>query len=250
MTIDIEELKKLAEAATPGPYKEGKHPELGSCMVVTENHTVFNYKTWIARHLDPADAAYVVAACNAVPELIARIRSTELEVDCAYQRDTKTMGRLAECKSRLRNARRRVVGLEKEAKNALDAFAEVCPERDHYKARVAELEAQLVDVTVKRIEDMTEGEIRLLFGSDESLEEAASRAKFAMYSALRECKLNARVAELEADVARFKHHGRNDCTRADRLESRIAETKKALDMLHIERNYPKAHYILTKLFGT
>lgn len=73
--LDLDELERLAAQATPGPWEmdnnyniriaEGGHP-----LVITINDD----EDWIPR---PSDARYITAACNALPELIARVRELE-----------------------------------------------------------------------------------------------------------------------------------------------------------------------------
>ncbi|MBR5883350.1 MAG: hypothetical protein IKY97_07775 [Mailhella sp.] len=71
--IDLDELERLAKAATPGPWK---YRTIGREAVVimadTEPLCATKY-----RHNKDHDAAYIVVACNAVPELIARVRELE-----------------------------------------------------------------------------------------------------------------------------------------------------------------------------
>lgn len=73
MAIDIDELMRLRYAATPGPWKAEK------------NHTA--YDSWGESvcytqqcHNHDNNLAYITAACNAVPELVARIRKLESEI--------------------------------------------------------------------------------------------------------------------------------------------------------------------------
>ena len=71
--IDLDKLMRLHAAATPGPWK------------VEKNHTA--YDSWgdsvcytqQCHNLDN-NLAYIVAACNAIPELVARIRELEAEI--------------------------------------------------------------------------------------------------------------------------------------------------------------------------
>lgn len=98
MTIDIEELKRLAEAATPGPwFRSGDHAmkDLGK------------YSTHIADCMgNDGDAAFVAAANPAsVLELIDRIAALEAEI--ADQRNIafaaqKEAARLADLEKELR----------------------------------------------------------------------------------------------------------------------------------------------------
>lgn len=76
--IDLDELMRLREAATPGPWKHryawredvfsGSIKNEDGEDVSTDNH---------------ADAAFICAACNAIPELVQRVR--ELERLCEQQ---------------------------------------------------------------------------------------------------------------------------------------------------------------------
>lgn len=87
--IDLDELMRLREAATTGPWK------------VEEVSHVINDTVWFSEIIKTddgridekivnqgagkADAAYIVAACNAVPELVARIRELEAQRDWMAQ---------------------------------------------------------------------------------------------------------------------------------------------------------------------
>ena len=70
--INLDELMRLHEAATPGPW-EHKIDD-----AFTTIHTI---EPSVASYVSPANAAYIVAACNAVPELVARIRELEEQLD-------------------------------------------------------------------------------------------------------------------------------------------------------------------------
>lgn len=77
--IDLDELMRLREAATPGPWKTMCHTTCyGDCVEavgdVDGDMIVNTAETALDEH---ANAAYIVAACNAVPELVARIRELE-----------------------------------------------------------------------------------------------------------------------------------------------------------------------------
>lgn len=85
--IDLEELERLAKAATPGPWKVGEGHSAKFVMTY-EDIPVRRLVSVIdgdkgtcdlARGWDEscANAAYIVAACNAAPELIARVRELE-----------------------------------------------------------------------------------------------------------------------------------------------------------------------------
>lgn len=75
--IDLDELMRMHDAATPGPWKK----MLPKVLVAEDPKNIYGIPLCIAIHDDnaqaAADAAYIVAACNAVPELVARIRELE-----------------------------------------------------------------------------------------------------------------------------------------------------------------------------
>lgn len=77
--IDLEELERLAKAATPGPWKVD---DLNNIRIAPKGRpivaTIHDCEDYLPRM---ADAQYITAACNAVPELIQRIRELEAEVD-------------------------------------------------------------------------------------------------------------------------------------------------------------------------
>lgn len=74
--IDLDELMKLREAATPGPWEH----KIDDAF---DDPSIHDITPYVASCVKPDNAAYIVAACNAVPELVARIR--ELERLCEQQ---------------------------------------------------------------------------------------------------------------------------------------------------------------------
>ena len=82
--IDLEELARLASAATPGPWKEGRHDMFS---IVEGAHAKYIYANSIPVAISTgeekdcervlADARYIAAACNHAPELVARVRELE-----------------------------------------------------------------------------------------------------------------------------------------------------------------------------
>lgn len=84
--IDIDELMRLHAAATPGPWevKSGEFEGDEGYGTVTAPYIEADGKMiCVPFDRDPedendeSDAAYIVAACNAVPELVSRIRELE-----------------------------------------------------------------------------------------------------------------------------------------------------------------------------
>lgn len=91
--IDLDELERLAKAATPGPWKEGRHDMFS---IVEGAHAKYIYANSIPIAISTgeendcervlADARYIAAACNAVPSLIARVRELERERELYRER--------------------------------------------------------------------------------------------------------------------------------------------------------------------
>ena len=74
MALDLEKLERLAAQATPGPWEMVD----ARAFLDDEDFEIRNGQHCIGYGTSEADSAYIVAACNAVPELVARVR--ELEV--------------------------------------------------------------------------------------------------------------------------------------------------------------------------
>lgn len=86
--IDLDELMKLRDAATPGPWKTdlGNFDSDGYSMVIRPYIEADGKITFVSNDdtdygYDEDDAAYIVAASNAVPELVAHIRELEEQRD-------------------------------------------------------------------------------------------------------------------------------------------------------------------------
>lgn len=75
--IDLDELMRKHNAATPGPW-EHKIDD-----AFTAIHTI---EPSVASYVSPADAAYICAACNAVPELVSELKSLREKAYGAYHR--------------------------------------------------------------------------------------------------------------------------------------------------------------------
>lgn len=74
-TINLDELEQLAKAATPGPWEMVD----ARAFLDDEDFEIRNSQHCIGYGTSGADAAYIVAACSTVPELIARIRELEAQ---------------------------------------------------------------------------------------------------------------------------------------------------------------------------
>lgn len=70
--IDLDELERLAKAATPGPWEVD---DCNNIRIAPKGRpivaTIHDYEDYLPRM---TDARYIVAACNSVPSLIARLR--------------------------------------------------------------------------------------------------------------------------------------------------------------------------------
>ena len=75
--IDLDELERLAAQATPGPWRMVD----ARAFVDDEDFEIRNGQHCISYGTSEADASYIVAACNAEPELIARVRELERQRD-------------------------------------------------------------------------------------------------------------------------------------------------------------------------
>lgn len=77
--IDLGELERLAKAATQLPWEVD---DCNNVRIAPKGRpivaTIHDYEDYLPRM---GDAAYIVAACNAVPELIARVRALERQRD-------------------------------------------------------------------------------------------------------------------------------------------------------------------------
>lgn len=73
--IDLEKLERLAKAATQLPWEVD---DCNNIRIAPKGRpivaTIHDYEDYLPRM---SDAAYIAAACNAVPELIAMVRELE-----------------------------------------------------------------------------------------------------------------------------------------------------------------------------
>lgn len=75
--VNLDELMRLHTEATPGPWKVTFGAETET--YVESNGKIICETTYLGPDYDDEyrDAAYIAAACNTVPELVARIRELE-----------------------------------------------------------------------------------------------------------------------------------------------------------------------------
>lgn len=75
--IDLDELMRLSESATPGPWC---HRQDKALYVDRIREIIAEDETHVCSFTEKVDAAYIVAACNAVSELVQRIRELEAQI--------------------------------------------------------------------------------------------------------------------------------------------------------------------------
>ena len=90
--VNLDELMRLREAATPGPWSvkigdfeaEDGYGTVSASYVEADGKTIcVPFDRGPDDENDEDDTAYIVAACNAVPELVARIRALEAQLNMA-----------------------------------------------------------------------------------------------------------------------------------------------------------------------
>ena len=84
--IDLDELMRLRDEATPGPWKvEEVSHVINDTVWFSEIIKTGDDEKIVNQGAGKADAAYICAACNAVPELVTRIRELEAQRDWLAQ---------------------------------------------------------------------------------------------------------------------------------------------------------------------
>lgn len=80
--LDLDALQKLADAATVGPWRVDDE-DYAEAIYGGDDSAVVAGGRWggeASVFNETSDARYIVAACNQVPDLIARVRELEAEV--------------------------------------------------------------------------------------------------------------------------------------------------------------------------
>lgn len=93
----LEGLLRLSEAATPGPWAYEQHGDTSECsvgVILDDNNkqisglntdtTLFVADTVAPEVASSTDAAYIVAACNAVPRLVEMVKLAASRLECPY----------------------------------------------------------------------------------------------------------------------------------------------------------------------
>lgn len=70
----LDELERLREAATPGPWKHNIEPRRDGMGFIWPFSSIESEDANVTDSITRADAAYIVAACNAVPKLIEMVQ--------------------------------------------------------------------------------------------------------------------------------------------------------------------------------
>lgn len=70
----LDELERLREAATPGPWKHNIEPRRDGMGFIWPFSSIESEDANVTDNITRADAAYIVAACNAVPRLIEMVK--------------------------------------------------------------------------------------------------------------------------------------------------------------------------------
>lgn len=98
--IDLNELERLHKAATPGPWK---HRTISKTATVILAADIPLCATKYSVNKDH-DAAYIVAACNSLPELIVENRALRADIGCLKQSLEWRDGVIADLRRKLEQA--------------------------------------------------------------------------------------------------------------------------------------------------
>lgn len=70
----LDELERLRKAATPGPWKHNIEPRRDGMGFIWPFSSIESEDANVTDSITRADAAYIVAACNAVPMLVEMVK--------------------------------------------------------------------------------------------------------------------------------------------------------------------------------
>lgn len=70
----LDELERLRKAATPGPWKHNIEPRRDGMGFIWPFSSIESEDANVTDSITRADAAYIVAACNAVPRMVEMLR--------------------------------------------------------------------------------------------------------------------------------------------------------------------------------
>lgn len=70
----LDELERLRKAATPGPWKHNIEPRRDGMGFIWPFSSIESEDANVTDSITRADAAYIVAACNAVPMMVNMVK--------------------------------------------------------------------------------------------------------------------------------------------------------------------------------
>ena len=83
----LDELERLRKAATPGPWEAWRYNagfvRISTCPLDPDDDEVI--KVADSPDITASDAAYIVAACNAVPRLVEMLKLEACLLECPYE---------------------------------------------------------------------------------------------------------------------------------------------------------------------
>ena len=100
--IDLEKLEQLAAKATPRPWTIAD----SDCCI-----DIFTDDEYIGNVAKPEDAAYIAAACDAVPKLIKMYREADDKANKAWEILLKAQAHIVELQKRVRGLEQQRVEL-------------------------------------------------------------------------------------------------------------------------------------------
>ena len=78
--LDLDELERLHAAATPGPWRVESEVVRDSMGLFWPISSIEGAEDNVTENITTGDAAYIVAACNAAPQLIKRLREMDRQM--------------------------------------------------------------------------------------------------------------------------------------------------------------------------
>lgn len=145
MTIDLDKLKALAEAATPGPWAICTAPDTNNRQAVCDHNFEYIARTdTYSIHPDEsceANAAFIAAARNAVPELVDEVERLRDRLR-AVEAQNDALGNANEAHVQRNAAIARVEQAERERDEAYAVLKEVVW---HYDAGTLQVDHAMVE---------------------------------------------------------------------------------------------------------
>lgn len=111
MKFNLDELEQLAAKATPGPWTAVVSNKYAVTVVILPPD--FPQAPLVGRIRDEQDAAYIVASCNAVPELIKMYREADDKANKAWEILLKAQAHIVELQKRARKLEKALIELVK-----------------------------------------------------------------------------------------------------------------------------------------